>query len=223
MTRARSLALSLAAACALSACAGSPAVRRAPAGDLPARLAARARSLEGHAGGFKVGEARFQPDCIGFVQAVYEAEGIPLRRVLQKAAPRESSGVAAAYAASRDHGLLFGGGGARPAPGDLVFFHDTYDRNRNGHADDPFTHIGIVTGVEDGRVTFLHRGGKAVVLATLDPSRPALARDADGRVVNSTLRDKRAGPVRGNPGLAGALFAGYGRLDPARLPRDLGP
>src|SRR6266542_2553732 len=104
---------------------------------------------------------------------------------------------------------------AWPSPGDLVFFDDTYDRNRNGRADDRLTHVGIVEYVVDGTVVFVHRGGRAVALGALDPRRPAEA-SADGRVLNSPLRAKGA-RAAGVPVLAGALFAGYGRIDPARV------
>jgi probable lipoprotein NlpC len=229
----RAAAPALLLALALSGCAGprvavgppsplaAPYARHGFAERLPERLASRAASLFGGAGSFAVGDARFQGDCIGFVEAVYEAEGVPLRALMARTAPDERSGVAAAFRVFDAYGILFGGGGAWPAPGDLVFFHDTYDRNRNGRVDDAFTHVGIVEGVSDGRVTFLHRGGEAVVRATLDRVQPTVARDPDGAVVNSFLRAKRSGPVPGTQGLAGELFAGFGRLDPARLPRDL--
>lgn len=217
----RAAAPALLLALGLAACAGPGAARRGGVDDLPERLATRAASLLGHAGAFEAGGARFQGDCIGFVEAVYEAEGVPLRALMALTAPGERSGVAAAYRVADAYGFLFGGGGAWPEPGDLVFFHDTYDRNRNGRVDDAFTHVGIVEGVRDGRVTFLHRGGEAVVRATLDLERPTVARDADGTVVNSYLRAKRSGPVPGTQGLAGELFAGFGRLEPARLPRDV--
>jgi probable lipoprotein NlpC len=199
----------------------APYARHGFTDDLPERLASRAASLVGRTGSFAVGDARFQGDCIGFVEAVYQAEGVPLRALMARTAPGERSGVAAAYRVFDSYGILFGGGGAWPAPGDLVFFHDTYDRNRNGRVDDAFTHIGIVEGVSDGRVTFLHRGGEAVARATLDLVQPTVARGADGTVVNSYLRAKPSGPVPGTQGLAGELFAGFGRLDPARLPRDV--
>jgi probable lipoprotein NlpC len=179
---------------------------------LRARLAARAASLLGQTAGFQVGGETFRADCSGFVEAVYEAEGIPLRRLAARAAPAETSGVAALYHAAEANGLVFGGGGRWPAPGDLVFFHDTYDRNRDGRADDRFTHVGIVEYVSrDGTVVFLHRSGKAVVRAALTPDRPDLAKDADGTLRNSAMRDKRP-PVRSGEVLAGQLFAGYGRL-----------
>ncbi len=180
--------------------------------DLQARLAARAASLIGHAGEFRVGAERFAPDCTGFVEAVYEAEGVPLRAMMRQAAPEERSGVAAAFRAMEAYGAVFGARGEWPAPGDLVFFHDTYDRNRNGRADDRLTHVGVVEYVVDGTVVFVHRGGKAVARGALDPRRPGEA-SADGRVLNSTLRAKGA-RAAGVPVLAGALFAGYGRIHP---------
>jgi cell wall-associated NlpC family hydrolase len=171
----------------------------------------------GHAAAFRVGEQTFHPDCTGFVQAVYEAEGVPLRALMQRAAPRERSGVTAAYRTTERFGAVFGGGGEWPAPGDLVFWHDTYDRNRNGRADDGFTHVGIVEYVSDGTVVFVHRGGKAVARGAMTPDRPAVASEG-GTILNSPLRSKN--PRLANvPSLAGALFAGYGRLDPGRLPR----
>lgn len=214
----RALAPALLLALGLSACAGPGLARRPRVDDLPERLARRAAALVGHRTAFEAGGARFAGDCIGFVQAVYEAEGIPLRALQARVAPREISGVFAAYRVADAHGILFGGGGARPRPGDLVFFHDTYDRNRNGQVDDSFTHIGIVESVRGGSVTFLHRGGDAVVRATLDLDRPGVPRDRDGAVVNSYVRAKRSGPVPGTQGLAGELFAGFGRIDLERLP-----
>jgi hypothetical protein len=186
---------------------------------LQARLAARAASFVGHRGPFRVAGERFNDDCTGYVQAVYEAEGIPLRLMMQDAAPTEASGVTAAFRAMEAYGTVFGGGGEWPAPGDLVFWHDTHDRNRNGRPDDPFTHIGIVEYVVDGTVVFVHRGGKGVGRGAMNPARPGEG-SANGVILNSPLRSKNP-RLGGAPVLAGALFAGYGRVDPARLPRSL--
>lgn len=207
----------------LAACAGPGRSSRVDLSfyDLQARLAARGASLVGHTGVFEVSAQRFQGDCTGFIAAVYEAEGLPLRQLMQRAGPAESSGVAAAYRAMRAYGAVFGGGGEWPAPGDLVFWHDTYDRNRNGRADDPFTHVGIVEYVVDGTVVFVHRGGKAVARGAMTPDRPGEVRRENGTLLNSALREKRPA-LADAPRLAGALFAGYGRIDPARVPRELG-
>lgn len=221
MLRAATLALFLTL---LPACGPTHRAARGMGGaldeDLSARLASRAGDLLGETGPFRVGEARFQDDCSGFVAAVYEAEGLPLRRLMSRIAPHESSGVAAAYRAARAYGIVFGGGGSWPAPGDLVFFHDTYDRNRNRRLDDRFTHVGIVERIQDGSVTFLHRGDKAVARGTLTLAHAGAARGADGSVLNSLLRKKRPS-FPGAQALAGQLFAGYGRIEPARVPSEL--
>jgi hypothetical protein len=73
--------------------------------------------------------------------------------------------------------------------------------------------------VAGGTVVFLHRGSKAVVRGAMTPARPGEVAEGD-RLLNSTLRAKaRAGPT--DRLLAGELFAGYGRIDPRRVPREL--
>lgn len=214
--------LSATAALLLAACAGpGRSARTSPSFEaLPERLAARAASLVGHRGAFEVNGARYNPDCSGFVAAVYAAEGIPFDRLVARVSPRETSGAAAAYQAVKAYGVVFGGGGEWPAPGDLVFFDDTYDRNRDGRADDPFTHLGVVEYVSGATVVFLHRGGRAVVRAAMNLEQPDRGVGPDGHRMNSPMRSRRP-PLRAGQTLAGQLFAGYGRIDPARLPPDL--
>lgn len=203
-------------------CAGPGAAGRPPVDlstfELQARLAARASSLVGEKGEFRVGRERFNADCTGFVEAVYEAEGVPLRGLMRRAAPEERTGVDAAHRTMAAFGTILARG-EWPAPGDLVFWRDTYDRNRNGRLDDGLTHVGIVLYVVDRTVIFVHRGGQAVARGAMDPRRPDEA-TADGRVVNSHLR-RRDPRLEGVPLLAGALFAAYGRIDPRRLPRTI--
>jgi hypothetical protein len=208
----------LGAACA--AARGPGAVLGPPDDELGLHLAARAAAALGEPGPFAVGTQRFTADCSGFVLSVYEAEGLPLRKLMARVAPRETSGVAAAYRVMEAYGVVFGGGGEWPHPGDLVFFRNTFDRNRDGALDNPLTHMGLVERVENGTVTFLHRGGKAVRRGVLTLEEPGLAKDPDGRSLNSPLRDKQP-RISGAPALAGQLFMAYGRIDPARLPRDL--
>lgn len=208
------MALTLAAACA-GPLESRDLSRELAVYDLQARLAARAASHLGRSEGFRVGTESFNADCTGFVEAVYESEGVPLRALMREAAPDEPSGVAAAFLSVRAHGLV-SDGGEWPAAGDLVFWHDTYDRNRNGKTDDRLTHVGVVEYVVDGTVVFLHRGGKAVVRGAMNLARPD-ERSAGGMVINSPIRRKDP-RLAGVPVLAGALFAAYGRMDPARLP-----
>jgi len=181
---------------------------------LQARVAARAGVMVGHGEGpFTVDGATYGADCTGFVEAVYAAEGIPLRRLLQAAAPRATSAVEAAWAAAGAWGVRWLGG-EWPAPGDLIFFDDTWDRNGNGRRDDPLTHVGLVEWVEvDGTVHFVHRISKGVVRGRLDRGHPSTPADATGRTLNSWLRVKVTRDDAA-PTLAGELFAGFGRLIP---------
>ncbi|MFT3917673.1 MAG: NlpC/P60 family protein [Anaeromyxobacteraceae bacterium] len=202
----------------LAACAGPRAARLAPAphdafGD---RLVERAETWLGEDGPFVVGDARYGADCSGFVQAVFAAEGIELRRLAGRSAPRETSGAAAIHRAARDYGVVFGGGGEWPRPGDLVFWSGTYDRD--GHGDDRFTHVGLVQYVADGgTVVFIHRGSKGVVRGAMNLARPDEKAEGD-LLLNSILRAKRGSRPSA---FAGELFAGYGRIDPRKVPRDL--
>lgn len=182
--------------------------------DARVRLATRARSFLGKRGPFAIAGERFNDDCSGFAQAVYAAEGVDLRGLMQRIAPGERRGVKAAWLAAQAEGRVLGAG-ERPEPGDLVFWHDTYDRNRNGKADDRFTHLGVVEHVEDGTVTFLHRGAKGVARGVMTLARRRQSAAPDGRRLNSVLRSP-AHPVKGG-GLAGQLFAGYARLGEPRV------
>jgi uncharacterized protein YukE len=212
----RSLPIAVAALAALATgCAGASLTLREELdqADLQARLAARAHAWLGQGKApFQVGAERFNPDCSGFVEAVYAAEGVPLRRLARQAAPGEASGVAAIWSAAGRYGERWRGGDW-PAPGDLIFFDDTWDRNGNGSRDDPFTHIGLVEWVDDrGTVTFLHRAGAGVVRGHLTLSSRDTFRAADGAELNAPLR-VRSGKGDLAPALAGELFVGFGRID----------
>ena len=217
LARPATLAAALAASL-LAGCAGPSITIREELdrSDLQARLAARGHAWLGQGKApFHAGGESFNPDCSGFVEAVYAGEGVPLRRLAGRAAPGERSGVAALWAAADRYGTRWRGGDW-PAPGDLVFFDDTWDRNGNGALDDPFTHIGLVEWVDQrGTVTFLHRAGAGVVRGHLTLGRRGAMRAEDGGELNAPLRVRVSKDDRA-PALAGELFVGFGRIDPAR-------
>ncbi len=182
-----------------------------------ARIVATATGWLGRPGPFRAGGRRFQPDCSGFVEAAYEARGIPIRDAMPSRPEDEWRASAALYRASRELGVLYGAE-REPLPGDLVFFENTYDRNHNGLADDGITHLGLVERVRgDGAVVFLHRGGHGVGRGVLDLRHPVDARGSSGVLHNTALRARRGRDPRGISYLAGELFAGFGRIDPARV------
>lgn len=136
----------------------------------------------------------YRSDCSGFVGAAFTAAGVPLL-------DPEGGGGSGTERIYRSVRRKLGRRAALE-PGDLVFFHNTYDRNGNGLRDDRFTHVGIVERVDrDGTVTFFHFGSGRVKRDVLNLDRPDLARDPNsGKVLNSYLR-RGSGRV-----LSGQLF-----------------
>ncbi len=148
---------------------------------------------------------RVPDDCSGFVRLVYRRVG---HEPQLSFARRGENATTALWREAEAAGLTHR---EQPAPGDLVFFRETYDRNRDGKRNDGLTHVGLVEAVAHGGVvTFIHRGSKGVVRARLDPARPRLRHDERGEVVNDFIRapDRTRGPR-----LTGALFAGYARAE----------
>jgi hypothetical protein len=149
-----------------------------------------------------LGARRFSNDCVGFVKLVYAANGID---VAASPIRRGDNGVTAIYDFTQTHGVLHRDG---PQTGDLVFFHDTYDRNGDGVVNDGLTHVGIVDFTyPDGTVEVIHRVSRGVVRYRMNVDHP-LDRTRDGRVINDFLRRGRDG----HSVTAGTLFAAYGTV-----------
>ena len=158
-------------------------------------------------GGLSFSRKGFGNDCSGFVLAVLAQAGYDLRSRLG------TSGTASAAAI---YELLSREGKVHrhkvPLPGDLVFFDNTYDRNRDGRANDPLTHVGIVERVDaDGTFTFIHRVARGTLRYRMNLFHPHLRRDPkSGRVLNHALRfAERGRPAR----LAGELFHAFATVN----------
>lgn len=155
----------------------------------------------------------YRPDCSGFVEACYSEAGgevLPSR-------PRGRSGTQIIFNGLADQGRVRRTG---PRSGDLVFFHNTWDRNSNGRLDDRFTHVGIVESVRtDGTVVFLHRASGQVKRGYMNLSNPSVHRAAGSDLIqNDWLRRRRDGDRRGTPYTTAQCFHAFGR--PA-IPRDV--
>ena len=88
------------------------------------RVVANARRLLGRTSIHWQGQ-QFPDDCSGLVLGVYASVGVPLTG----AARPGDNGVTAVWRWTSARGRLFRTG--QPDPGDLVFFHDTYDRDHD--------------------------------------------------------------------------------------------
>ncbi len=143
-------------------------------------------------------------DCSGFVIAVLEKAGYEPRRAL----PAEARhGTEALFLwlqrRNRIHHRKI------PTVGDLVFFDNTYDRNRDGRPNDPLTHVGIVERVmPDGTVVFIHKVKRGVLRYRMNLLRPHSRRDpASGKPLNNYLRHGG-----GSRRLTAELFHAFGTV-----------
>ncbi|WP_037584413.1 CHAP domain-containing protein, partial [Stigmatella aurantiaca] len=200
----------------------TPRVARAPAkkpaaparseGTLSARdtVLATARSLVGQSKVTVKGRP-YSADCTGLVEAAYASAGISLRGTSKPG----DNGVTAIYRHAQAHGRVYTRG--QPAPGDIVFFRETYDQNRDGRRNDGLTHVGLVDKVAaDGTVTVIHRVKRGVVRYRMNLAQPRVAKDArSGQVINDTLRAPSSGH---SFALTGQLFAAYATVLPAPAP-----
>ena len=144
---------------------------------------------------------RFGDDCSGLVRLAYERAGIRLPEVEPVRGENLVTTLWRATLRARAHRQR------TPRPGDLVFFRETYDRDRDGERDDGLTHVGIVEKVErNGTVIFIHRSSTGVVRSRLHRLRRSERTDERGKVLNDYVRRSDGTNA---PRLAGELFAGY--------------
>jgi cell wall-associated NlpC family hydrolase len=181
-----------------------------PPSDPVQRTLAAARSELGKRGG------REGIDCSTFVRAAYAAGGIDL----YAEAWSRDKGVQAIRRYVRRHGQLHRR--RQPAPGDLVFFDNSYDRNRNGLLDDRLTHVGIVEEVlVDGTILVLHSTNHGVVREPMNLRHPHAATSAAGEPINAVLRRRTSRDSPRTPHFMSELFAGFGTVFGAEHRRPL--
>jgi hypothetical protein len=181
---------------------GAPArpTRRVAAGDARKRGLDVAAAAAGFVGAtrLRVDDATFRWDCSGLVEAAYAAAGLHVR----------GSG-AQMYAQAKVAGVVRGRF-RKPRPGDVVFWHNTHDRNANGRLDDRFTHVGIVERTDrDGRAWIVHLGNQGVQRLRMDLLHRHVHQDDDGDVRNDYLRARTDQDRWRTRYLSGELFAGW--------------
>lgn len=187
-----------------------PVSRTAAPKNARETVLATARALVGQPR-VKVGGREYPSDCTGLVEAVYAQAGVSLRATSKPG----DNGVNVLYRYALNHGRVYNGG--RPVAGDLVFFRETYDRNRDGRSNDGLTHVGIVDRVEmDGTVTVIHRVKRGVVRYRMNLSKPNVGKDpSTGKILNDTLRAPGAGR---SFAFTGQLFFAYATVLPGSKP-----
>ena len=142
-----------------------------------------------------VGGTKYRYDCSGMVCAAHVKAGMPL-----------SGNTRSMYEHAKDIGVFHKR--KRPDVGDVAFFDNTWDRNKNGRRDDRLTHIAIVEKVErDGTITLIHLGNSGITRLVMNLKHPSHKLSAQGKPWNSVLRNQKSGKR-----LTGELFVGFGSL-----------
>ena len=214
--------LPMAAACLalLAACTAAPGLRPAdpvpflPAGDAYHESApSQVRDAIVSGGLSLVGKdtlvvkgVTYPADCTGVVRAAYAFADIDLASHFGR---YEGNGVRRIYLTLHEQGLLYAT--SYPAPGDIIFWDNTWDADGNKQADDELTHIVMVVTMEpDGSISYLHyhyRLGPTVEAMNL--LQPDIDIGKDGRQINAALR-MRGSPL--GPGSnAAQLFRAFGK------------
>jgi len=173
-----------------------------------AELAKTAVGLVGRSQ-IELGGRRYASDCSGFVRGVYATQRVDLYDGLGEL--DGGNGVGRIYTHAIEHGRIHYGPTVHP--GDLVFFHNTWDFNRDGLPNDPLTHVGIVETVErDGTVIFVSWVSAGVERYRMNLQRPGIHKTAEGRVLNDRMRRKGFGDPETTRYLTGQLFAAFGTV-----------
>lgn len=139
----------------------------------------------------------------GMLASVLSAQGVPTPDL------SDSQWLKALYIQQKELGLTYDQ--ETPLPGDLVFFHNTFDRNSDGRNNDWYTHAGIVVRTrEDGTVVFVTFAQGEVQEMLMNLERPEVRRDeGKGVALNSYLRAKSMSDPEFTHYLSGELFAGF--------------
>jgi len=164
----------------------------------------------------ELGGRTLPTDCSGYLRGIYAVAGVDL---FSEGLPADN-GVRAIVRWVERHGQLHQR--KIPAPGDLVFFDNSYDRNGDGRLNDRFTHAGLVEQVAaDGTAQIIHATNHGIVREPMNLLHPHDDADALGRPLNAPLRRKSSRDPARTPHLMSELFAGFGTVLPAS-PRTAG-
>ncbi len=144
-------------------------------------------------------------DCSGYVLAVLDLAGfesVDRASILNI----KGNGVRLIFDFVNQSGDVYKEG---PKPGDLVFFSNTLDKNKDRKINDAFTHVGIITDIHgDGTAEFLHHFQNKVRRAHLNLEK--LTHKKNHKEINTFLRRTSKHDGKNTPQLAGQLVEAFG-------------
>ncbi len=157
------------------------------------------------------GNKKFTSDCIGFVRYVYYRAGIDLLKIYGDG----RGGVSSLYSGMKKRGWIYES--KIPDIGDLIFFDNTYDVNKDDKWNDGLTHIGIVTGYgKKNTIFFTHYASGEVKEDRINlfyPNTHAF-KQKNGKlyVINSHLRFNRGEGYSRKKYIASSFFRCFGKI-----------
>ena len=158
---------------------------------------------------FEQEHRKFRRDCSGYVEAILGTLGHDVSQFTNSYGLR-TNGVSQIHEYVERSGSIYKD--ELPKKGDLIFFSNTYDVNRDGKQNDGLSHIGVVTAVDsEGTVSFKHVIRNGVETDYINVSKPTL-HTYNGRIINSYIR--RASKNAAYPALTSQLFDFFGSLNP---------
>jgi cell wall-associated NlpC family hydrolase len=170
--------------------------------DVQMRILAAAEDLL-RTQNFVVEGHRYSCDCTGVVLVIYHRAGL---RLIDLFPGYSGNGVQVLNGIAGDRDLLYTSD--YPAPGDLIFWDNTYDKNHDTLWNDGLTHVGLVLDVDDeGTIDFVHYDYRdGVVRARMNLLHPDTYTGDDGELVNSPMRMASHRYLNPSEWLSGQLF-----------------
>ncbi len=154
---------------------------------------------------------KFALDCTGVVLAIYYYAGLDLAGDFPK---YSGNGVTRLYKSLEQEKLLYNTN--QPETGDIIFWDNTYDRNKDGRLNDTLTHVAmVVTSKKDGTIEYIHHNyRKGIIIEYMNLLNPDVFQKLDRgemRIINSPMRMKTAGKSHGEKWLSSQLYKIFGR------------
>ncbi len=153
----------------------------------------------------------FHIDCTGVILAIYYYAGIDFTPAMRK---YTGNGVTRLYKYLRENKLLYKT--EQPAPGDIIFWDNTWDANEDGEYNDYLTHIGMVLEVDSsGRITYVHHNYRKGIITEYmnltDPDTDRIEKNGTIIIINSPMRMQGSPPAPEGQWLSSHLARIFGK------------
>ncbi len=149
-------------------------------------------------------------DCSGLILKIFKKNNVTIFKK-QAVIPPGANGVKIIYATLKKYNKIFKTQ-QKAQLGDLIFFNNTYDKNKNKRFDDNLTHIAIIVDKKrNGLITYIHKSSKGIVYGYMN-LRQKTKHKYNSKIINSYIRRKRRSDSRYTKHLAGELFISFGTI-----------